>query len=432
MGLNRQGPSADLYYNSTPSMRFHFLLNTKEYMRFAFKAVDGAGFAQKGTLEAASEADALQQLFERGYTPLDLREEKLPEIRTGSASQGAIKHVDVIALIREMATLLASGVGLSEAFGTLLEANQHPRLRATLAQLSGSVHSGEGFAAALKKSNLALPEYVHALAKAGEATGDLAGALTRSAEQLEFEERMRGEAREALTYPIILILTGVGAIIFIFSFVVPRFAGILSGRNVDLPLLSEWVLKTGVFVNAHWMLIIALLAAAGFGVSLLLKNDHFKVAAIAALGKLPLLSNWIMGGETARWTSILAVLVQSRVPILMALELASSSVRLPENSNRLRSVADEVKLGKRLSVVIEERRLLEGTPLTMLKVGEKSGELGAMLGFVASNAAEYHKTLQRRLVSLIEPISILLIGSVLGVIMVGVVLAMTSLTDVKL
>ncbi|MDR3322927.1 MAG: type II secretion system F family protein, partial [Zoogloeaceae bacterium] len=262
-------------------------------MQFVFKAVDGAGFAQQGTLVAASETEALQQLFERGYTPLDLREEKRLEHTASGATQSAIKHVDVIALIREMATLLASGVGLSEAFSTLLEASSHPRLKVTLGELSAAVHGGEGFAAALKKSNLKLPEYVHALAKAGEATGDLAGALTRSAEQLEFEERMRGEAREALTYPIILILTGIGAIIFIFSFVVPRFAGILSGRNVDLPLLSEWVLTTGVFVNAHWLQIIIGLAIAGAGVSVLLRDERFRVAAIVALGRLPLLSSWI-------------------------------------------------------------------------------------------------------------------------------------------
>jgi len=401
-------------------------------MRFSFKALDGAGFFQKGTLDAASEAEALKQLFERGYTPIDLLEEKLSELRPIRSTNLAIKHAEVIALIREMATLLASGVGLSETFSTLQEATHHLGLRNTLGQLIAAVHGGEGFASALKKSDLKLPEYVHALARAGEATGDLAGSLSRSAEQLEFEERMRGEAKEALTYPIILILTGIGAIIFIFSFVVPRFAGILSGRNVDLPLLSEWVLRTGVFVNANWLLIIMIIAATVTGASLVLQNPRFRVKAVAAMGRLPLLSTWIMGGETARWTSILAVLVQSRVPILMALELASTAVRLPDNADRLRSVADDVKLGKRLSAVIEERRLLEGTPLTMLKVGEKSGELGTMLGFVSAHAAEHHKTLQRRLVSLIEPISILVIGSVLGVIMVGVVLAMTSLTDVKL
>ena len=105
---------------------------------------------------------------------------------------------------------------------------------------------------------------------------------------------------------------------------------------------------------------------------------------------------------------------------------------LPENANRLRSVQDDVRRGKRLSSAIEERRLLEGASLTMLKVGEKSGQLGAMLEHVASYASDKHRALQRSVVALIEPVSILVIGLVLGVVMVGVVMAMTSLTEIKL
>ncbi|MDR1647331.1 MAG: type II secretion system F family protein [Zoogloeaceae bacterium] len=400
-------------------------------MRFSFKAIDGSGFQQKGRLDAASETEALQMLFERGYTTLDLREEKLAEARIGGGSS-AIRHADVIALVRELATLLGSGVGISDAFNTLLEANQHSRLNAALSGLSAAIHGGDGFASALRKAKLKLPEYVYALARAGEATGDLAGALSSAAEQLEFEARMRGETREALIYPMILITTGIGAILFIFSFVVPRFTGILRGRQVELPALSEWVLNTGVFVNAHWLGIGLAFACASIGVSLLMKNEQAKTMLTMGLSRVPLLSTWITAGETSRWTSILAVLVQSRVPILMALELSAIAVRLPENAERLKSVADDVRLGKKLSSVIEERRLLTGTPLTMLKVGEKSGALGSMLGFVSTQAAEFHKTVQRRLVALIEPISILAIGASLGVIMVGIVLAMTSLTSVKL
>ena len=129
---------------------------------------------------------------------------------------------------------------------------------------------------------------------------------------------------------------------------------------------------------------------------------------------------------------MLAVLVQSKVPILMCIELAALSVLLPENANRLKNVQDDVRRGKRFSSAIEERRLLEGTSLTMLKVGEKSGQLGAMLEHVASYAADKHRALQRGIVALIEPISILVIGIVLGIIMVGVVMAMTSLTEIKL
>jgi general secretion pathway protein F len=400
-------------------------------MRFTFKAIDGSAFPQKGMLEAASEIEALQMLFERGYTPLDMREEKQPEVRANDAS-AAIRHTDVIALIRELATLLGSGVGISDAFNTLLEANQHSRLNAALSGLSAAIHGGESFASALQKAKLKLPEYVYALARAGEATGDLANALSSAAEQLEFEERMRGETREALIYPLILITTGIGAILFIFSFVVPRFTGILRGRQVDIPALSEWVLNTGVFFNAQWLGIVLASAGVGVGVSLLMKNEKVKTMLMVTLSRAPLLSAWITAGETSRWTSILAVLVQSRVPILMALELSAIAVRLPENAERLKSVANDVRLGKKLSSVIEERRLLAGTPLTMLKVGEKSGALGSMLGFVSAQAAEFHKTVQRRLVALIEPVSILAIGASLGVIMVGIVLAMTSLTSVKL
>ena len=224
-----------------------------------------------------------------------------------------------------MATLLSSGVGLAEAFSTLQDATAHEGLREALTKLIASVHGGEGFSAALRKAGLEFPEYVHARARAGEATGDIGGALSRSADQLEFEERMRNEAREALTYPLILILTGIGAITFIFSFVVPRFAGLLKGRSVDLPFLSEVVLRTGVFVNAHWVGVVLTIAALIASVLTLAKNPAFNTGMMSVLSRLPVFSAWLEGAETARWTSILAVLVKSRVPILLSVELAAVS-----------------------------------------------------------------------------------------------------------
>jgi len=321
---------------------------------------------------------------------------------------------------------------LSETLATLFEATSHRGIRATLSRLIEAVHGGEGFSVALGKSGLDLPEYVHALARSGEATGDFGGALARCADQLEFEERMRNQAREALIYPVILIFTGIGAIIFIFSFVVPRFAGILKGRNVDLPWISEWVLRTGVFVNSNWGLVLVSLVVLGAVGSMVMRKPAARTTVIALLSRLPFLSAWMASAETSRWTSILAVLVQSRVPILLSLELAATSVRMKDNAARLRSVESDVRVGKRLSSAIEERRLLEGSALTMLKVGEHSGELGQMLGHVAAATAERHRLLQQRVVALIEPVSILVIGLVMGVIMVGVVLAMTSLTEIKL
>jgi len=400
-------------------------------MLFAYKALDGAGFTQRGELEAQTEGDALRALYERGYTPVELSEKSA---RPGLETKGrqSIRQSDVVALIRELATLLGSGVGMSEALATLREATTHAGIRQTLSVMIAAVHAGDEFSVALNKTGLELPEYVGALARAGEATGALGGALARCAEQLEFEERMQGQAREALIYPAILILTGIGAILFIFSFVVPRFAGILRGRMDNLPWISEWVIRSGLFVSGHWPLLLVGTAAAVALAVLVLRRPGTRARIVAGLARFPVFSAWLASTELTRWVSTLAVLVQSRVPILLAIELSAGAVRLENNAARLRSVGDDVRLGKRLSAALEERRLLEGSSLTMVKVGEHSGELGGMLGHVAAYAVERHRQLQRRVVALIEPISILVIGLVLAIIMVGVVLAMASLTEIKL
>ncbi len=399
--------------------------------RFYFKAVDAAGFPRQVVVSAPTQQDAVKQLFADNLTPVSITEERIVAGDLG-ATAGKLRQTDLVALVREIATLLSAGVGLTETFSTLHDATKNMVLREALSRLIASVQGGDTFSVALRKAKLELPEYVYALARAGEATGNMGAALLRCADQLEFDERMQAETREALIYPSILILTGVVAIGFIFSFVVPRFAGLLTGRKVDLPWLSSVVLSTGLFVNDNWVaFLVGLIALIGGGV-VVAGMPNARSGAAVILSKMPIFSVWMAGAETARWTSILAVLVQSRVPILMALELAASSVRLRENARRIQSILDEVRLGKGLSQATEERRMLEGTALSMLKVGEKSGELAVMLGHVASHAAERHRTLQRRLVALIEPVSILLIGLVIGVIMVGVVLAMTSLTDVKL
>ncbi len=399
--------------------------------RFTYKAVDTAGFTREGALNASSRDAAVGQLYAGHLTPVALTEEKT---QSGRASGGThkLRQTDLVALVREIATLLSSGVGLIESFSTLHDATTNTALQEALSRLISAVQAGETFSVALRTARLDLPEYVYALARAGEATGNIGAALLRCAEQLEFDERMQSETREALIYPSILILTGVVAIGFIFSFVVPRFAGLLTGRKVDLPWLSSVVLSTGMFVNTHWLAFLLGLVALIAALVVLAGIPAARTTFTVWVSRLPVFSSWMAGAETARWTSILAVLVQSRVPILMSLELAAASVRMHDNAQRLRSMQDEVRLGKTLSQATQDRRMLEGTPLSMLKVGEKSGELATMLGHVAAHAAERHRALQRRLVALIEPVSILFIGLVIGFIMVGVVLAMTSLTEIKL
>ncbi|WP_028452277.1 type II secretion system F family protein [Chitinilyticum aquatile] len=398
---------------------------------FHFLAATEDGRQESGLVEAESAEEAMRQLAERQLSVFQLEVHTAGSSAAGGWRRKKIRQDELVVLVRELATLANAGISLAQALDTLRDANRDTALFPPLDRMVNAIRGGEGFSSALQQTGLSLPEYVFAMVRAGEATSNLGMALNRAADQMEFDAKMRSQTREALVYPTILISTGTLAILFIFSFVVPRFAGLLKGRIDSLPWISEVVLRAGMFFNQHF---IATLVALAAGTALAItasSNPQLRLKWLGLAANLPILGEWIRSGETARWTTALAMLLQSRVAILPSLELASVSVRLAVTASRLEAVRNDVNRGKPLSQAVEHQNLLEPTSLSMIKVGEQSGELAPMLQHVAHYWGEKNQSLQRRVVSLIEPASILVLGIVIGFVMVGVVMAMASLTEVK-
>src|SRR5574337_1436099 len=343
-------------------------------MRFDYLAIDSTGTRKSGAEEAVSEPEAVASLLRRGLTPLELqpaaaarpsaaRRSPFASLRRQGRGRSAQAQV-----IRELAALLRASVTLEESLRTLIESRADAGLEAVLTRVLSQVLAGERFSAALQAQTdakaLALPSYVIALVSAGESTGDLAGALTRAAEQLEFDEQLGAETTEALIYPMILVAAGTGAVLFVFSFVVPRFSTLLAGRNADLPWLSSAVLGVGEFVNRHGTLIgIVLAGAVGAGVLGWRALGPARVRG--ALARLPLFGAWIRQQELSRWTGMLALMLQSRVPILAAIDLASRAVTLDEVGRRLRLAMGDIGRGEALSRTLAEHSLLPSSALSM-------------------------------------------------------------------
>ena len=397
---------------------------------FIYVAIGGNGLVEKGELSAASRYEAVQVLAERSLVPV-----KLDEVQETTAMPQRVRSVkksDIVALVRELATLSSSGVSLADSLVTLRDANTRTALYLPLSTMVNAIHGGEKISTALESSGLSLPDFALALVRAGEATGNMGFALSRCADQMEFDARMREQAREAMVYPSILVVTGIFAVVFIFSFVVPRFASLLKGKTDSLPWISAMVLKIGSFVNANLLLVLGGLVGGTALAFFILRLPEVRRGLLQVFSGAPVFSDWIHSGETARWTSSLSVLLESKVPVLTAIELAASSLRLGRYREKLMAVRDDVNRGKRFAQAVESRQLLEPTSMSMVKVGEQTGDMAAMLGHVAEYWGGRNRGLQRRLVALVEPVAILLIAGVIGVVMVGVVLAMTSLTEVKL
>lgn len=393
-------------------------------MRFEYTARDSAGRPHSGQLEATDAADAMAQVSIQGLTPVQLRA-LVERPAVARAARGRVKLADQVVLLRELATLLAAGVALGEALPSLVEAYAGQPLGAPLASMEIQVRGGGRLSDALKLADLRMPVYVIALTQAGEASGALAQALQDAAEQMELSRRAVEDLRSALIYPSVLVGAGTLAVFFIFVGVVPRFANLIRGSR-QVPDLSRWVIESGVFVRAHLWETLALLGVLLGGAAFSLTRASTRDALLQALQKLPVVGPWLVQAEIGRWATVLGALLNNKVAILPAMELAQGVLRLRLLRAGLERAAKGLQQGQSLSAGLETQAWFPRTRLNLIRVGERSGELPRMLLALGQSQREAAALLQKRMLGLIEPIAILLIGAVIGFVMVAVMMAITS------
>ena len=400
---------------------------------YSYRALDADGQPCQGVVVAGDEAAALRDLVRQGLMPISVNAPGAPAALASSASRsGRVSGADRVSLVQELATLLGAGISLAEALPSLAQAYAAHALGPALVGLDRDVRAGQRFSEALARSPLGLPPYVVALAEAGEAGGELAGALRDAAVQMEHERRIGQELRNALVYPAVLVLSGVLAVLVIFVGVVPRFASLLKSSRADVPALSRAVIEAGLFVKQN-------LLAFGLGTTALmlitvvaLSRPAVRAAAFDVLSRTPVVGPWLLRLEIGRWTTVLGQLLANRVPIITALVLSSGALRLKRLRNDLAAAPRELERGRTLSDVLGGLDWFPATRLNLVRVGERSGELPRMLAVLGAMETDAARTLQKRALALIEPAAILLIGGVIGFIMVAVMMAITSLNTVAL
>lgn len=269
------------------------------------------------------------------------------------------------------------------------------------------------------------------LVDTGEATGELASCLRESVNQLQYAQRVRNEFRGAITYPAILVISGILAIGLIFVFVVPKFASLVRGSE-DMPWLASAVINGGMWFNEYWYLILAGVAAVGAALAIQLRDAAFRHRLLGVAAGLPLIGAWLDERDVGNWSSTMAALLNNRVELVTALRIALNSVQLDARKQRLHRVEQAVRGGESLAAALEDNRVLHATAYNLVRVGEKTGRLPQMMRSVAHMCEENRKNRTAQVLALIEPVAILVIGLVIGVLILGVILAITSVNEVAL
>ncbi|HBD20982.1 MAG TPA: type II secretion system F family protein [Arenimonas sp.] len=394
--------------------------------RYDYRVLSADGSVLSGSLRAASEREAARQLERRGLTPLSL--ERHAGAASSGKSTGKIRTSDLILALHQTSTMLLAGVSIAEVVDSQASSAPNARLATAFAGIAAELRRGESFHDALVRARLPLPAYLLQLAKAGELTGRVGEALADGVRQMEYEESLRTEMRNALIYPAVLVLAGVAAVVMMFVFVVPKFASLLEKAD-QLPLLAWLVLSVGTWANDYWYLVLA--AALGVaGVAWRVwSTPQWRLRLLESLTGLPLVGPMLVDAEIGRWAKMMGTLLDNRVPLIQALELSADGTPLPQQRQRLTQVARSVRGGQTLADSLEDQDALNATGYNLVRVGERSGELPAMLQSLARLYDEAGRTRMKRLLILIEPVAILLIGGVIGTIILGVILAITSAND---
>jgi len=430
MSPDAGGPKAQLQVKATTQTATHTAAQIQPYR---YRALDKSGSAVSGQVEATSERDALRALLAQDLTPLEV-------IAAGPTKQSGFslrfsrgpKSADCIQLLEELGTLLKAGVSLGEAMPSLATAYEKTTLGPALAEMSRQVRAGSSLVAAFRDTKVPLPRYALALVEAGEASGAMAEALADAADQMGEEAQMRQELRNALTYPAILVISGICAILIVFLAVVPRFATLLKGGRAEIPAISRIVIEAGLAFQAHLALLGALAACAITGIAFVLRSENLRASAMDTLARVPLIRAWLLPAEIGRWAAVFGALLANRVPLLEALRLSRDVLTLGPLRGSLEDALREVRAGKALSDVFAPQGWLGPTQVNLIRVGERSGELPRMLASLAKLQGQVARQRAKRMLTLIEPAAILFIGGVIGFLLVAVMLAITGLSTAKI
>jgi general secretion pathway protein F len=301
-----------------------------------------------------------------------------------------------------------------------------------VAEVLKTVQQGKSLADALAEYPTIFPPLYLNMARAGEVGGFLETALQRLTEHLERAQEVQEEVKSALTYPVLLVLFGAGAIVFMFIFILPRFAGLFADSGQSLPATTRFMLATSEVLRSYWWGF--LLAGAGgvFGWLRYVATPQGRLSWDGFRLRLALLGPLLQKREVGRFSRTLSTLLSSGVPLLQALEVVEAVVENSVIRQAIKEVRAGVREGQGLSAPLGRSGAFPPLALQMIGVGEETGRLDDMLRQVADYFERETQRQIKRMTSLVEPVLLLTMGLVIGFVVISMLVGIFSINDMPL
>ncbi len=404
---------------------------------FVYRAADRRGRTIDGVMDAPDARVVVERLQRDACFPIQVI---LQEAHGGplgliwpALGRRRVKGRDLVAFTQQLATLLEAGLPLDRALAIQEELAPGARLRAITHDLLESVRGGSSMADALARHH---PRpfsrlYIN-MVRAGEKGGVLESTQKRLAELLEEAQEFRDALLSALIYPILLTAVGSAAVVFLMTFVIPRFADIFRDLGGAIPVPTQILLAVSGWLQRFWWLLGLGGLAVALGARVIVSTPRGRHQADSLLLRLPVISEVILKTEVARFGRILGTLLRSGVSLISALAVVKEMMANQVLARAVERLAEGVTRGAGLSRPMSEARVFPPLAIHMVRVGEESGRLEDMLLKVGATFETDTRKVLKRLVALAEPCIILTMGLLVGFIVVAMLMAIFSISEIPL
>jgi type IV pilus assembly protein PilC len=405
---------------------------------FAFRAMDVAGAASAGEVEAESKAQVTEQLRQRGLIVLDVSEKKEPfKIEQLWQTWKGIDMRELSVFSRQFATLVASGMPMLRTLHTLEEQTQDERIKEAIGGLRADVEAGSTLEQAMERHPEVFDRLYRAMVRSGEESGRLEDALDRIAYQVEKSDSLRRQVKSAMMYPLLIFGFAAVVLVAVVAFVIPVFVGIFEqigeenpAEKSGLPLPTQICVTASDAITGYWFILIPGLIAAFVGFFRWKRTEKGKEIWDRLILRLPAqIGDVIQKVALARWSRTFSGSVAAGVPMLQAIKLTGETAGNIVLEQAMEDVYASVKRGGSLAGPIENNAIFPAMVGHMVAVGEETGQLEHMLAKIADFYETEVDAKVKALTSLIEPLMIVFVGGVVGFIVIAMYLPIFSLYD---
>jgi type IV pilus assembly protein PilC len=409
--------------------------------KFYYVARNRLGAKETGTEEGLSQDDVVTKIQSKGLIVVNIIPESTEVSDTSSASNFTktkirIKHgkatsIDLMFFCRQLSTLIGAGVTILRSLDIISKQVASRRLYEVILDLNKNMEAGLSFHEAMAMHPKIFSDLWVNLVESGEASGNLAVVLSRLATYLEKNAEFKRKVISALIYPVILTFVGTGALLFMSMKIVPSFAEIFKGFNITLPLLTQFLVAVSDFLRKTMLLLILIIGGVIFVFRKYTDTKPGRRRFEKFKFNLPVFGEFFLALNIERFSSEMATLLESGVPILYSLEISERSVDNLIMADIISKIKEDVREGKPLRESLERSSFFEPMVIQMVSIGEEIGELPQMFKRVNSFYQERCDTFLARFVTMFEPFVLIFMGSIIGVMIIGMFLPIFELSKIN-